>query len=86
MKRNLNQKRKSKSGKQLRDWEHLSDRRCLICKKPFVAIEYWAYGGKNILGDHWIISSVYCSTNCSRIGHKLFMASESKSTRRRKSK
>jgi len=59
--------------KQLRKWEHLEDRHCLFCKKPFVAKIYWAYGGKKSLYDHWIISSVYCSTKCSREGHKLFI-------------
>ncbi len=56
--------------KQLRKWEHLSDRRCLMCNAPFVAKHYWAYGGDNPEFDHWIISSVYCSTKCSRKGHK----------------
>ena len=61
------------SKKELRKWEHLVERPCLICKKPIVVKVYWAYGGKpNPLGDHWIVTSVYCSTKCSRKGHKMF--------------
>ncbi|MCK5293898.1 MAG: hypothetical protein KAJ49_04550 [Arcobacteraceae bacterium] len=62
--------------KQLRKWEHLEDRKCLVCDKFFVAKIYWAYGGKNPLGDHWIISSVYCSTKCSKKGRKLMRESD----------
>jgi len=57
---------------QLRKWEHLEDRLCLICTKPFVAKIYWVYGGTHPLGNRWVISSVYCSTKCSRKGHKMF--------------
>lgn len=56
--------------KQLRKWEYLSEQQCIVCKKPFVTIHYWCYGGRNLNFDHWIIGSVYCSTKCSRIGHK----------------
>lgn len=56
----------------LRKFEYVEDRRCLMCDKPFVAQIYWAYGGKKMAFDHWIISSVYCSTKCSRKGHKIF--------------
>jgi len=62
--------------KELRKWEHLEDRRCLVCQTPFVAKIYWAYGGKNPLGDHWIISSVYCSTKCRKKADKLFKESD----------
>jgi len=62
--------------KQLRKWEYLEDRRCMICKKPFIAKIYWAYGGTNLLGDHWVVSSVYCSTKCSEKGHKMFLESD----------
>jgi len=67
-------KQKEKQENPLRKWEHLEDRKCLICGKSFVAKIYWAYGGTRAsLGDHWIISSVYCSTKCSKKGHKIFM-------------
>ena len=65
-----------KSKKQLRDWEHLEERLCLMCKKPIVVKVYWAYGGTNPLRDHWVISSVYCSTKCSKKAHKLFRESD----------
>ena len=62
--------------KELRKWEHLEDRRCLVCQTPFVAKIYWAYGGTNILHDHWVISSVYCSTKCRKKADKLFKESD----------
>jgi len=62
--------------KPFRKWEHLEERKCLICDKFLVTKIYWAYGGTNPLCDHWIISSVYCSTKCSRKGHKMFRESD----------
>lgn len=64
--------KKEKKKTPLRKWEHLEDARCIVCKTPFVAKKYWAYGGEDILKDYWVISSVYCSTKCSRKGHKMF--------------
>lgn len=61
-----------KETKELRKWEYLEEQKCLVCRKPFVAKVYWAYGGTNLGFDHWVISSVYCCTKCAREGHKRF--------------
>ena len=69
-------KKKTMKEKAFRKWEHLENRRCIICKKPFVAKIYWNYSGENILQDYWVISSVYCSTKCSKEGYKRFMKAD----------
>lgn len=59
----------------LRKFEYLQETKCVNCKKKIVAKVFRAYGGTNPKHDYWVISSVYCSTKCSKIGDKKFKAS-----------
>lgn len=62
----------NKKNKELRKWEYLTERRCLICGNHYVTKIYWAYGGTKPSHSHWVIASVYCSTKCLKKGHKMF--------------
>jgi hypothetical protein len=53
----------------LRSWEHLEERKCLVCNKFYVT-KLWVCQ-RGALKGYWIIGSCYCSTKCSKKGREL---------------